>query len=384
MVYRTLGRTGLKVGEIGMGLEHLLDKDENTVTETIKAAADGGANYFDVHPGSSYNDLGHSDPYGGFEKFGKAIRGARNSFVLSYIAHNAGRTFETARPRFENYLRALKTDFADVFMIQFCDRADEYEQVTGGGGLLEFAKLMVAEGRARFIGISTHSTDISLNAIKNGNFDVIMFPVNPAFDAVTDGVRYDTGRIESLWEAADGFTETKKPAPRPRASVYAACERENIGLVAMKPFAGGAIFDWEKNAGFSVVNLMSYALNQTGISTVVPGCTGRAQIEQILSYYGSSATERGYAEAVSRSRWSVTGSCLYCAHCEPCANGIGIAHINRLIDAGTKKARDEYRALKVDASACTACGLCESRCPFGVEVANKMKLAAETLGKNKV
>ena len=38
MKYRKLGHTGIEVSEIGMGLEHLLDKDEQTVIETIKAA----------------------------------------------------------------------------------------------------------------------------------------------------------------------------------------------------------------------------------------------------------------------------------------------------------------------------------------------------------
>ena len=36
MEYRVLGRTGLRVSEIGMGLEHLLDKDGQTVIDTIR------------------------------------------------------------------------------------------------------------------------------------------------------------------------------------------------------------------------------------------------------------------------------------------------------------------------------------------------------------
>ena len=55
MKYRGFGRTGIEVSEIGMGLEHLLDKDEQTVIDTIRAAVDGGVTYFDCHPGHDYD-----------------------------------------------------------------------------------------------------------------------------------------------------------------------------------------------------------------------------------------------------------------------------------------------------------------------------------------
>ena len=47
MNYRKLGRTHFEISEIGMGTEHLLDKDEQIVIQTIKAAIDGGITYLD-------------------------------------------------------------------------------------------------------------------------------------------------------------------------------------------------------------------------------------------------------------------------------------------------------------------------------------------------
>ena len=41
---------------------------------------------------------------------------------------------------------------------------------------------------------------------------------------------------------------------------------------------------------------------------------------------------------------------------------------------------DHYRSLDVTASACIGCKGCESRCPFGVPIASRMKKTAELFG----
>ncbi len=50
--YRGFGRTGIDVSEIGMGIDHLPDKDEQTVIDTVRAAIDGGVTYLTAicHP----------------------------------------------------------------------------------------------------------------------------------------------------------------------------------------------------------------------------------------------------------------------------------------------------------------------------------------------
>ena len=406
MNYRNLGKTGLVVSEIGMGLEHLLDKEESVVIDTIGAAIRGGVTFFDCHPGHDYRE--DSINYQGYDKLGKAISGKRDSLCLTYMAYWQARAPEDARPRFEYFLRALGTDHVDVFIIQFCDKATDYEQVTGDGGILEYAQALKRGGQAKSIGISTHSTDIAYRAIENGAFDVILYPINPAFDVVTDGIMYDTGTLETLWDAADGFDAAGKAGPQPRKGLYGECARKGVGLVAMKPFGGGYIFRAEKSAGFTPVNLISYVLAQNGVSSVIPGCTKPQEIEQILAYNTSADAERDYSAAVAGSRWSVSGNCVYCNHCLPCAVGINIAQVNRLLDAyedaeklGAAEAAgksgaanmagaagktgaasmagssDIYGAMPVKASACIKCSACIERCPFDVKVTERMARATK-------
>ena len=86
MKYRGFGRTGIEVSEIGMGLEHLLDKDEQTVIDTVRAAIDGGVTYFDCHPGHDYDQRPDPATYPGYQMLGKALAGLRGRVTISYIA----------------------------------------------------------------------------------------------------------------------------------------------------------------------------------------------------------------------------------------------------------------------------------------------------------
>jgi hypothetical protein len=255
MNYRILGRTGLRVGEIGMGLEHLLDKDEKTVIETVKAAVDGGVSYLDCHPGHDYDERPEPGVYNGYIKLGKALAQVdRSKLTLTYISSCRERDPAVAEVVFDGFLRATGIGSTDVFILGFCDKAVEYEQVMGEYGIFTFAKRMQAEGKTRFIGIATHSTDIAMKAIHGGDYDVLMFPVNPAFDVVNDGRGYDVENLPSLWDAAHDFDAVGDTDSRPRKDMYVECERHGVGLVAMKPFAGGYIFREDVNTGFTPVH----------------------------------------------------------------------------------------------------------------------------------
>ena len=68
MKYRTLGRTGFEVSEIGLGTEYLIDKTKEHVASVIHGAVANGINYFDLffaqpefrdHMGSAF--AGHRD-----------------------------------------------------------------------------------------------------------------------------------------------------------------------------------------------------------------------------------------------------------------------------------------------------------------------------------
>ncbi|MCL2427355.1 MAG: aldo/keto reductase [Oscillospiraceae bacterium] len=384
--HRILGRTGLYINKIGMGTEHLLDKDEQIIIDTIQTAIKGGVNYFDCHVGHDFQE--DSIEYEGYAKLAKALKGHRENVYISYLTFYKNRTTEFTQPRFEYFLKTLDTDHVDVFVIQFCDKEADYEYVIGSSGALDYAKKLRWEGKTRNIGIATHSTEIALKAIKSKEFDVIMFPINPAFDVVVDEEQYKTDKLDTLWDAAHDFSGAEKNKVQPRKSVYLECERNDIGLIAMKPFAGGFIFRAEKEVGFTPINLASYALDQNGVSVIIPGCTKPEEISEILEYHTATESERDYSAAVAKSRWSVTGNCIYCNHCMPCSESINIGQVNRFIDSflhdpnnNIDDVNHKYQSLSTKASACTKCGICVERCPFKVDVIARMEQAVDIFGR---
>lgn len=80
------------------------------------------------------------------------------------------------------------------------------------------------------------------------------------------------------------------------------------------------------------------------------------------------------------------GQCTYCGHCKPCVANLDIAMINKFYDLATMQpevpatVQSHYELLEKTASACIDCHACESRCPFGVKIAERMKKTAELFG----
>ena len=382
MEYRTLGRTGVKVGAIGMGLEHLLVKDQETVTKTIQAAAAGGVTYLDCLSQSDF--AANADTNEEYARLGVALEGIRDKFHLNFLG-NVAHTVEDIARGFACFQREVKTDYVDSFMLACCDKSTDFDAMTGPDGVLAYALQLQAEKKIGFIGISTHSSDIAYRAIEHGAFDILMYPVNPAFDAVDNEAEF-ADNIGKLWDNAYEYDNAEKSSTASRRNVYAACARHNIGLVAMKPFAAAWLFRPDLDTGFTPVNLIAYALAQNGLSVAAPGCASPEEITEVLSYYTCAEADKDYSAAVAASRWSIAGNCLYCNHCLPCTVGINVAQIHRLADSAAVAEPQDLPALRlayedvaVKASACIGCGVCTGRCPFHVDIIGKMTYAASVL-----
>jgi predicted aldo/keto reductase-like oxidoreductase len=78
---------------------------------------------------------------------------------------------------------------------------------------------------------------------------------------------------------------------------------------------------------------------------------------------------------------------MYCNHCLPCPARIDIAAVNKYLDlveldkTPADSVRQHYISLTHTAEECLQCGDCESRCPFHVEVTERMRRASEIFGK---
>lgn len=119
MNMRLLGKTGIRVGEVGLGcwqLDNALwgGSDKGQGERIIHAALDAGCNFFDTAPGYAE---GRSEAL-----LGRVLAGRRKEAVLcSKFGHTpegeADFSFAAVRPSVEGSLRRLQTDFIDVILL---------------------------------------------------------------------------------------------------------------------------------------------------------------------------------------------------------------------------------------------------------------------------
>jgi predicted aldo/keto reductase-like oxidoreductase len=371
MDYHPLGQTGIQVSAIGLGGEHLLRASRETVVEIIHAALDRGVNYFDIiwaHP--EYRD-----------NFAAALQGRREQVVLpGHLGSTLkGTQYQRARSAgvceryYQDLLTRLGTDYLDVAMIHNLNGIKDYEALLGPNGVVELAHRLKREGRARAVGMSGHSVELFNRVLQDGVVDLLMLPVNMAGNA-------QPGRKQLLQ----------------------ACAARGVGVVAMKAYAGGKLFQQRRTVYFAhyqtgggnfkrkvppaitPVQCLAYALAQPAVATVIPGVASMAELEAAVAYTTATDEERDFSAALAGFQEYVGGECVYCNHCLPCPAEIDIGLVSRLVDvAGDRPAaavRAEYAALPARAAACTACGACEKRCPFDVAVIARMERAVALFG----
>ncbi|MDT8402736.1 MAG: aldo/keto reductase, partial [Bacteroidales bacterium] len=167
--YRTLGRTGFKVSNIGFG--------RPTNPAILKAGINAGINYFDTAPnyGSSERDIGSIIHEFDREKLFITTKVHANSLgPKEHILSSARKSLET-----------LKVDYIDCFQLQ---GATSCEMAKHKGFHNAFTQLK-KEGRVKFCGIACHGSyfpgnpedtmeNILLCAIDDGRFDLLLLVYN--------------------------------------------------------------------------------------------------------------------------------------------------------------------------------------------------------------
>ena len=167
-----LGRTGLEVSRLGVGLAEIggLDLAEaKQAAEVLNLALDSGITFFDT--AACY---GNSE-----ELIGRTIAHRRDEFVLATKAgHVTGDyereswTAQTIRDSIDRSLKRLRTDYLDIVQLHSCD-VDVLER----GEVIEVLQEARRAGKTRFIGYSGDG-ERGLWAVKSGHFDTLQMSFN--------------------------------------------------------------------------------------------------------------------------------------------------------------------------------------------------------------
>ena len=234
--YRTLGKTGLKVTTVSMGVMNCSD------IAVVLRAFDLGINFYDT-----------ADCYMGGrneEMVGKAFQGKRDKVYLQTKVH--AHDEKRMRASVERSLRRLRTDYIDVLVWHGHNSTEEVSDREQ----FDFMEKMKKEGKIRFSGFSSHSRMAPLlrEAANCGYHDVALVSYN--------------------------FTHSKE-----LKEAVAMAAKAGVGIVAMKTQAGG--YTKEKMEGLNPHQAaLKYILRDPNVAAAVPGVTAIEQIEECAAVMG--------------------------------------------------------------------------------------------------
>ena len=238
---RVLGRTGAKVTILGLGTAPL-GEARGDVSEAAKIFAEV------IDRGVTYVDTARI--YGiAEEALGRILAPRRDKIFLvtKCWTDSAGR----AQQMFEESLRTLKTDHVDLVHIHNVGNKN-LDRVLAQDGILEYLLKQKEAGKTRFIGISGHEKPPQfVKMLETGQIDVLMAVINYA-----DRNTYDF-----------------------EGKVLPECRKRNVGVVAMKVYAGiKGGFPNHRNGGVGcntppafLPRALAYALDLEGVSVANVG-----------------------------------------------------------------------------------------------------------------
>ncbi|UQZ90553.1 aldo/keto reductase [Deltaproteobacteria bacterium Smac51] len=386
MHYRNVGQTGLSASVIGIGLERVDTKPLEKVEEVIHCALDHGVNIMDMFmPGQEIRG-----------NIGKALTGRRDKVLLQgaigsvdlNLQYDISRDLDICKRYFEEMLRCLKTDYIDFGMLFYLDTHEAIDEMIHNG-VVEYARQLKREGKIRAIGASLHNPETGLRLVNENMVDMMMFSINPAFDMMTGAAISPEELLD------DQFADRAVSVDPRRAELYRLCQNRGVGITVMKSLAAGKLLSADHSPfsqAMTPAQCIHYALNRPAVASVLVGCESRGQVEEAVRYLDLSDEERDYSQVINRFRddgkSGFAGSCVYCNHCLPCPAEIDVAAVNKLLDIASLDKNNipaalvsQYQSLKSHGSDCLECGSCEERCPFSVEVIEKMAGAAALFGR---
>ncbi|MHC4445457.1 MAG: aldo/keto reductase [Planctomycetota bacterium] len=313
MKYRRLGKTGLMLSEISLGghwknrdagsfWRHFVDEKvpgdvAKNRTEVISACIDAGINYLDSATG------------GECLAYGVALKGRREKFIVGADDHRLclrppeNRNVSTQTRNIEECLRQLQTDYMDIWRVQA--RQSGRHELTDVEPAIEAAEKARKAGKIRHFGISSHNRRWLQQVIeKYPQVEMVLFPVT----AMTKKKGLPITR-ENIVESEQPFKNAKDRS----VSIFETVRKHNVGLVTIKPFAGGNIFQSFKNkAKFPVMGVGLKEENDLArltlkcilarydeITCAVPGLTTIYEVENAAR----ASYERSLAMAPAEREW---------------------------------------------------------------------------------
>ncbi len=373
MQYRDFGNTGVKLSTLGFGAMRLPQKevegkkvfDYEESKRIIVKAYEEGVNYFDTAP--YYCDKESE------KILGQAIKGFRDKIYLSTKNPIEDSSGENWRKRLDTSLENLETDYIDFYHMWGISWEAYETKINVAGGPLEAALKAKEEGLIRHLSFSFHDKPENLfKLIDTGVFESVLVQYNFLDRTNEEGIKY--------------------------------AKEKGLGVIIMGPIGGGRLgapSDVIKNllpgkTSSSAEMALRFVIANENITTALSGMGTMEMVEENIEVASNSAPlSNEEIEQVNASMNEHKNMadlyCTGCNYCMPCPYEVNIPLVFKLMNYSKvykidDYAKGEYAQIgKVawmpgkDASACTDCGVCESKCPQKLEIRKQLKDSHEVL-----
>ena len=362
MIYRELGRTGLKVSQLGFGAMRLPMVGEGEQARVnrdlalpmIHRAFAAGVNYIDTAVGYCNQDSQRA--------VGDALHGWRDKIIVSTKNHDYGTSEQAWWTNLENSLERLQVDYIDLYN----HHGISWERYTADvaprvGRWMEKAK---AQGLIRHIGASFHDGNAGLRQLVDAGYaEVITLQYNLLDRKLADGIAYAHDR--------------------------------GVGVVVMGPVGGGRLGARVAALDPLLTNIrrvpelaLRFVLHNPHISLALSGMSTLVQVEENLALASDPTSLRPVDELAIREHLERLQNmadlyCTGCRYCLPCPSGVDIPLIFEQYNLGRvyglwESSRGIYHWLVKSshgADTCLECGDCEPKCPQHLPIRDQLKQA---------
>jgi hypothetical protein len=326
MRYRPMGNTGVLVSEISLG--------GLVMAESVhRYAIEHGVNL--VHVAWDY--LGGQS----IKTLGAGLRSMRDRI---YIA------LKDDYPSIDEALKVLNTDHVDFLMFN-----RHWAFSATDARIAETFEKLKNQGKVRFAGLTSHGNIKGATAagIRSGFYNVVMPVLNqPNLEALAEELRL--------------------------------ARQRGVGVMAMKTMKGLKGLDSE-------VAYLKKVLGNPGVTTVTKGIGSFNMFEAYLQALNQSLTSAEERALYRYAQMNRSSNCMLCDDCKrACPLGVEVSTVLRCKDYCYEQMKDVQTALrtyrdipleKLGDEACRLCKKCESACPNGIAIVERLMAARKVFSK---